>query len=89
MAGGFNQDLRVVESADGWRIDHVPTILTVATFRTETAARKFLGEIDALDWNFRNPVKVPPLTWLGVRDALVRRGVQLTPDWKLGAVDAC
>jgi hypothetical protein len=89
MAGGFNQDLRVIESADGWRVDHVVSGCTIATFKTENAARKFYMEICDLDWNFANPLRTPQLTWLGVRDAMARRGVKLTPDWTLEPLNAC
>lgn len=85
----MNEHLRIVQSADGWHVIHVPTEERIVRFKTQEAAQKFYDEIAGLNWNFKNRFKVPMATWAGLGAALSRRGLQLTPDWTLEVVDAC
>lgn len=75
----------VIENSnpDEWTITHTRTLKPVARFKTLAGAKKFYEEVKELDWYFDNPLAVPALTWMGVRDAFRRRGIDLKPDWSL------
>jgi hypothetical protein len=79
----MNPHLRILESADGWRVEHAPSGERLGIFRTQGAAEKFRDEIAPLDWSFKDPLRVPMATWAGLIAALGRRGILVEPKWEL------
>lgn len=75
--------LRTVPTLDGWDVQHIPSGERIATFRTWEGAQRFVEDIAPLDWSFQDPLRTPMATWAGLLAAFSRRGIEITPNWKL------